>query len=122
MLGTPPSPIVEAASKGAEEMSKLQRRRGRTEGFGTKGTKRRPVPPEEKRRGGTHSEEAARARRDGRQSDSEIPFAEAAKTLGGEGTRSEAAPLLEICTEYTAVIPLIRVECCNITILPREYS
>ena len=122
LLGTPPSPIVEAASKGAEEMSKLRWRRGRTEGFGTKGTKRRPVPPEEKRRGGVHSEEAVRARRDGRQSNSEIPFAKAAKTLDGEGTQSEAAPLSEICMECPTVIPLSCVECCNITNLPKEYS
>ena len=75
------------------------------------------------------SEEAARAakgqragRRDERRSGLESPFAKAAKTLGHEETWSEEAPLSEFCTECTAVIPLICVECYNITILPREYS
>ena len=75
------------------------------------------------------SEEVARTvkvwnaqRRDVRRSGSESLFANAAKTLDGEGTQSEAAPLSEIYMECPAVIPLSCVECCNITNLPREYS
>jgi len=75
------------------------------------------------------SEEVARTvkvrhaqRRDVLRSGSKSLFAEAAKTLDGEGTQSEAAPLSEICTECPAIIPLSCVECCNITNLPREYS
>jgi len=75
------------------------------------------------------SEEVARTakvrhaqRRDVWRSGSESIFADAAKTLDGEGTQSEAAPLSEICTECPTIIPLSCVECCNITNLPREYS
>ena len=85
--------------------------------------------PSEGRSRPKRSEEVARTakvrhvqRRDVRQSSSESLFADAAKTLDGEGTQSEAAPLSEICTECPAVIPLSCVECCNITNLPREYS
>ena len=81
------------------------------------------------RRTPKRSKEAARAvkgrrayRRDKWRSDSENPFTQAAKTFGREGKRSKAAPLSEYCTECTAVIPLICVGCCNITVLPREYS
>ena len=98
-------------------------------GLGAKGTERRPVLPEEKRRGGAYSKSAAHTakvrhaqRRDVQRNGSESIFADAAKTLDGEGTQSEAAPLSEICTECPTIIPLSCVECCNITNLPREYS
>ena len=85
--------------------------------------------PSEGRSRPKRSEELARTakvrhaqRRDVRRSGSESLFADAAKTLDGEGTQSEAAPLSEICTECPAIIPLSCVECCNITNLPREYS
>ena len=60
-------------------------------------------------------------RTDERRSGSKNPFADAAKTLDGEGTQSETAPLSEICTECPAVLPLSCVECCNIMNLPMEY-
>ena len=85
--------------------------------------------PSESRSRPKRSEELARTakvrhvqRWDVRRSGSESIFADAAKTLDGEGTQSEASPLSEICTECTAVISLSCAECCNITNLPREYS
>ena len=88
-----------------------------------------PRVPSEGRSRPKRSEEVVRTakvwhaqRRDVWRSGSESLFADAAKTLDGEGTQSEAAPLSEICTECPAVIPLSCVECYNITNLPREYS
>ena len=61
-------------------------------------------------------------RRDKRRGDSGGSFTGATKTLGCEEARSKAAPLSELCTEYTAVIPLSCVEYCIITFMLREYS
>ena len=83
-----------------------------SEGLGTKTAKRRPESPEAVRRG-------AKRRVTKVQADSSCG---AAKTLGREETRSEAAPLSEFCTGCTAVIPLSCVEYCIITFMLREYS
>ena len=103
----------EATSEGEE---------GAPEGLGAKGDERRPVLPK-------RCEEVAHAakgqgvrRRDKPRHNPESPFARAAKTLIREGKKSEATPLSEYCTECTAVIPLISVGSCNITVVPREYS
>ena len=118
LLGMPPSPIAEGshlqARKRKKWRSELQRRRGHA---------RRPWSEGYRAKAGPARREAKRRRvqRRVRRSGSESLFADAAKTLDGEGTQSEAAPLSEICTECPAVIPLSYVECCNITNLPREY-
>ena len=83
-----------------------------SEGLGTKTAKRRLESPEAVQMG-------AKRRVTKVQAD---PSCGAAKTLGREETRSEAAPLSEFYTGCTAVIPLRGVGCCNITFLPMEYS
>ena len=102
------------ARKRKKWQRELQRRRGRA---------RRPWSEGYRAKAGPARREAKRRRvqRRVRRSGSESLF-DAAKTLDGEGTQTEIAPLSEICTECPAVIPLSCVECCNITNLPREYS
>ena len=60
VLGTPPSPVAEGIGceqgSGRNGEASCKGEEGARGGLGAKGTERKPVPPEEKRRGGVYSE------------------------------------------------------------------
>ena len=116
----PPSGAFSCEQGGGE--ASCEGEEGAPEGLGAKITSEGWCTPKRSEEAAGVAKGRRACRRDKWRSDAENPFAEAAKTFGREEKRSEAAPLSEYCMECTAVIPLICVGCCNITVLPREYS